>query len=132
MTLWNDVLNQLKIKISNPSYETWFKHTTLQSIDEDNTKLVIGVNNEFTKDWLQGRYTILITEIIEEITGEHYTIDYVVHPKEYTDDPIQHIPLNHAKGFSQSKLDLILDELREMNERISNLEDELQKNNGFK
>ena len=43
--------------------------------------LVISVPNEFTKDWVQGRYADLITSALQEVVGnENFRVHFVTPP----------------------------------------------------
>jgi chromosomal replication initiator protein len=74
--LWSEVLKKLEEKLSKPSFETWLQGTT--PITLYNNNIIIGVPNDFTKEWLENRYSQLIKEIIIQITGEEYGINFVV------------------------------------------------------
>jgi chromosomal replication initiator protein len=74
--LWNSFLNILKTRISDISYETWFKDTSL--IDIKDGKLIIKVPMTFHKQFLNNNYSELIEEIINSITGTNYDLDFVV------------------------------------------------------
>ncbi|MGG6433049.1 chromosomal replication initiator protein DnaA [Anoxybacillus sp. D401a] len=70
--LWNKALAEIEKKISKPSFETWLKSTSAHSLKGD--ILIITVPNEFTKDWLESRYTRLIEQTLYDITGEELKI----------------------------------------------------------
>lgn len=74
--LWTAALDKVKEQISKPSFDTWLKHTEAQSLD-GNTLTVIAPN-EFARDWLEGQYTKVITDIISEITGANLTVKFVI------------------------------------------------------
>ena len=74
--LWNSFLDILKTRISDISYETWFKDTSL--IDITDGKLIIKVPMTFHKQFLNNNYSELIEEIINSITGTNYDLDFVV------------------------------------------------------
>jgi chromosomal replication initiator protein len=74
--LWQAALSNIEKKISKPSFETWFKSTKAQSLQGD--QLVINVPNEFARDWLEERYSDLITEILYDITGESLTAKFII------------------------------------------------------
>ena len=74
--LWNSFLDILKTRISDISYETWFKDTSL--IDITDGKLIIKVPMTFHKQFLNNNYSELIEEIINNITGTNYDLDFVV------------------------------------------------------
>src|SRR6056297_2286590 len=65
--IWNQTLNEIKDKLSNPSFKTWFSNTKPIDLKDDNI-LMIKVPNDFIKDWIETRYNELITEILQNIT----------------------------------------------------------------
>jgi chromosomal replication initiator protein len=74
--LWGKALEEIEKKISKPSFDTWLKSTKAYSLKGD--VLVITVPNEFTKDWLESRYTALIEETLYDITGEELKIKCII------------------------------------------------------
>ncbi|NLM51660.1 MAG: chromosomal replication initiator protein DnaA [Firmicutes bacterium] len=67
LEVWQATLDEIEKKVSKPSFETWLKTTKPVSM-QDNT-FIISVPNDFTKDWLQGRYVDLITDNLKEVTN---------------------------------------------------------------
>lgn len=65
--IWNQTLNEIKDKLSNPSFKTWFSNTKPVDMKDDNIML-IEVPNDFIKDWIETRYNDLITEVIQNLT----------------------------------------------------------------
>src|SRR6056297_1499775 len=65
--IWNQTLNEVKEKLSNPSFKTWFSNTKPVDLKDDNI-LMIEVPNDFIKDWIETRYNELITDIIQNLT----------------------------------------------------------------
>ncbi|WP_350343678.1 chromosomal replication initiator protein DnaA [Proteinivorax tanatarense] len=74
--IWTKVLKELESKVSKPSYETWLQGTT--AITMYDSTLVIGVPNDFTKEWLENRYATLISEILQSLTGKQLEVSFVV------------------------------------------------------
>ncbi|GAB6137141.1 chromosomal replication initiator protein DnaA [Halanaerobaculum tunisiense] len=74
--IWDKTLEEIKTELSTPSFETWFKST--KALATKNNKFLIEVPNEFAKDWLETRYSKLITEIISDISGKSYEIEFII------------------------------------------------------
>ncbi|HLR02352.1 MAG TPA: chromosomal replication initiator protein DnaA [Virgibacillus sp.] len=84
--LWALTLENISEHISKPSFETWLKDTYANHLDNDT--LTISAPNEFARDWLEGRYTTLISDIVLEITGARLSIKFVVPDSNVTEkDP---------------------------------------------
>lgn len=71
--IWQETLNNIKKKLSNPSFKTWFSDTTPIKITE-NEDLILKVPNDFIKDWIETRYTNLIEDIITELTNNSWKL----------------------------------------------------------
>ena len=74
--LWVAVLEDIEDKISKPSFDTWLKNTEAEKLVDDT--LIITVPNNFARDWLEGRYTKLITDLLLELTGAELSIKFVI------------------------------------------------------
>ncbi|MCL1632213.1 chromosomal replication initiator protein DnaA [Sporolactobacillus sp. CPB3-1] len=74
--LWKQTLKKIKKKLSKPSYETWLKETQAHSINGQ--IMIISVPNEFSRDWLEEHYAKLISDILYEITGTRYQVQFVI------------------------------------------------------
>ncbi|WP_141434451.1 chromosomal replication initiator protein DnaA [Bacillus sp. 03113] len=74
--LWNSALVKIEKKISKPSFDTWLKSTKAHSLQGDS--LVITAPNEFARDWLEERYSQLISGILYDITGEELSVKFII------------------------------------------------------
>jgi len=84
--LWDKCLAEIELNISKANFTTWFKNTSI--IKEDNGTILVGVPNEFVKDWLYNKFHKLIFKTLignnDSIRGVEYII-YKQEPKN-TDD----------------------------------------------
>ncbi len=71
--LWDAVLEKINKRISIPSFETWFKDTT---IEIDNDVIIVKSKNQFASDWLECRYHSLISESVCEVASQSYDIKF--------------------------------------------------------
>ncbi|WP_026568048.1 chromosomal replication initiator protein DnaA [Bacillus sp. UNC41MFS5] len=74
--LWHAALANIEKKISKPSFDTWLKSTKAHSLQGD--LLIITAPNEFARDWLEERYSQLISGILYEITGEELSVKFII------------------------------------------------------
>jgi chromosomal replication initiator protein len=74
--LWQATLGELELCISKANFITWFKNTNIISKNED--KLVIGVPNGFTQEWLKNKYHKEILKAIQNICPEINQIEYKI------------------------------------------------------
>ncbi|PWA06696.1 chromosomal replication initiator protein DnaA [Pueribacillus theae] len=84
--LWDRALEEIEKRVSKPSFETWLKSTKAHAIEND--LLIVAAPNEFARDWLENRYTSLIAEIIQEITGSTLEIKFIT-PQQNSDEEIE-------------------------------------------
>ncbi len=74
--IWKNFLDIISTRIATVSFNTWFKETKL--VDINNGKLIIEVPMTFHKKFLNDNYYDLIEEIITNITGTNYDLEFVV------------------------------------------------------
>lgn len=63
-TVWQAVLGELEVTLSQGNFVTWFKNTRL--LKQDGDKVVIGVTNPFVKQTLEKKYGPLITATLNK------------------------------------------------------------------
>ncbi len=78
--IWSDVLDVVKTELNTPTFKTWFEHTTPVDIVDD--RLVIAVQNDFARDWLESRYSGLLTSALQEVSGLPLSLEFTV-PADY-------------------------------------------------
>lgn len=93
--LWDEVLSQMEKKVSKPSYETWLKSTKASSLQGDT--LTITAPNEFARDWLEGRYTHLISSVLYEVVGEELFVKFIIPQNQSNSDLEGQFPADKKK-----------------------------------
>jgi chromosomal replication initiator protein len=78
--LWQAVLAQIQLNISQANFVTWFKDTGI-SVYKDGAVL-ISVPNSFAKEWLENKYGKTIFKIIYNLDKEVKEVKYVVGKQE--------------------------------------------------
>lgn len=76
--LWDKVLINIEKKVSKPSFDTWLKFTKAHVLQGDT--MIITAPNEFARDWLEGRYSQLISGLLYEIIGEELNVKFIIPP----------------------------------------------------
>jgi chromosomal replication initiator protein len=66
--LWTDVSARLRDALNESTYSTWFAGAEGGSLDDDT--FVVVVPNDFTRQWVEGRYRGLIEAAVEDALGE--------------------------------------------------------------
>lgn len=88
--LWAATLNTIQEKISKPSFDTWLKNTKAEIIKDDT--IIINVPNEFARDWLEGRYTQLISDVLFELTGAKLATKFIIPKSSNQADQVTEVP----------------------------------------
>lgn len=75
--LWQAALGEIELSISKANFITWFKNTAILS--NENGKLVIGVPNGFSKEWLENKYRSYIIKALQNYHKEIREISCVIY-----------------------------------------------------
>jgi len=102
--IWSKVLDVVKTEINTPTFKTWFEHTTPLDIIED--RLVVAVQNDFARDWLDSRYSQLLKSALAEVTGVSLSIEFTVPPQsaEMIAAPAPETPAEVSSAIAEEKL----------------------------
>ena len=74
--LWQAVLSEIQLKLSEANFSTWFKDTNI--VKKDKEKIIVTVPNLFVKEWLEKKYNPLISESLYNINQKKLKIGYIV------------------------------------------------------
>ena len=74
--IWQQVLSVIQTRLSKPSFDTWFKST--KAFFQSDDVVVITAPNVFSAEWLESRYTKLVTATFEEILGRPVEVKFTV------------------------------------------------------
>ena len=74
--LWQAVLAQIQLSISQANFATWFKDTKIISKKEG--KVLVSVPNSFAKEWLEQKYNRTIFKILHSLDEGMKEVKYEV------------------------------------------------------
>jgi chromosomal replication initiator protein len=74
--LWTQVLEQLQLQLSRPTFETWIKAANVDRLEGN--CLYIATPNPFARNWLQKYYHQTIADAVEGIVGHGMEIQFTV------------------------------------------------------
>ncbi len=74
--LWNKFLTQIKSELTSLAFDTWFNDTKLHKLD--NGKAYIIVPMQIHKKHLADKYSALITEKLNDITGTNFELEFIL------------------------------------------------------
>lgn len=74
--VWQDTLDVVRQELNTPTFKTWFEHTApLGMVDET---MVVSVQNDFARDWLESRYAGLLSSALTQVTGQSMSVSFRV------------------------------------------------------
>lgn len=76
--LWDAVLGEVELQISRPNFLTWLKQSRLMSKDEREGVALVGLPNNFAKEWVKNRYHKVLLGSIRNFDSSVKSLDYVV------------------------------------------------------
>ena len=76
--VWSQVQEELRFQLAKRTYDMWLKNTSVLSTDNNTYR--IGVPSKLAKDWLADRFSGLIQETLQAVTGSDVDIDFVISP----------------------------------------------------
>lgn len=73
---WNSCLALIEKEISRANFNTWFKNTYI--LKEDSGTVIVGVPNEFVRDWLKNKYEKMILKAIIEHADHVRSVEFEI------------------------------------------------------
>jgi chromosomal replication initiator protein len=71
-TLWTEVAGRLRGALNDTTFTTWFADADGVELDDD--AFVVGVPNDFTREWIEGHFLDLIRAAVRDATGHERRI----------------------------------------------------------
>ena len=71
-TLWGDVASRLRETLNDTTFQTWFGGVTGAELDGDT--FVVGVPNDFTREWIEGHFLDLLRSGARDAGGRSLRI----------------------------------------------------------
>ena len=82
--IWKKILSIIKTKLSKPSFDTWFKSTNVVTLSDQ--LIVISAPTTFAVEWLESRYTKLVSSIVYELLDSKVDVKFVMENHNATDE----------------------------------------------
>ena len=74
--LWEKTLHEMEGELSRANFSTWFKNTAI--LKQEDGVVVVGVPNEFVKDWLQNKFHKTILRSLRTLSENIRVVEYSV------------------------------------------------------
>ena len=75
-TIWAQVLEVVRSELNTPTFKTWFENTV--PVEVADGRLVVAVQNEFAREWLESRYSGLLRAALSETLGHDLAVVFSV------------------------------------------------------
>ncbi|TSA44583.1 chromosomal replication initiator protein DnaA [bacterium] len=114
--LWQAVLGEIELQVSRPNFLTWLKNSQLLEKNEKEGVILVGLPNNFAKEWVKSRYHKIILDSLRNLDGSIKNVDYAV-TSQNTNPPIQkkrHV-LNTEEKSQSSLIELKIDPKTNLN-----------------
>ena len=100
-TAWTATLGELELQMTRATFNTWLKDARL--LAHEKGEFVIGVRNDYAKDWLDNRLKGTINRTLSSIIGEQISARFVVWSDEIiTPAPPVLKPGRRSEKYSQA------------------------------
>lgn len=90
-TLWQAVLGEIELGVSQGNFATWFKNTRLLKVDGDN--VVVGAPNVFIKQQLESKFNEIIVQSLENNGISSARVEYKILPASSLHRKIEDTPI---------------------------------------
>ena len=91
---WKATLGELELQMTKATFNTWLKDAHLLSCEDE--IYVIGVRNDYAKDWLENRLRDTILRTLSAINGKRVEVKFVVWSDENAPSPLKMQPNGHS------------------------------------
>jgi chromosomal replication initiator protein len=83
--LWEDVSARLRGALNEKTYRNWFSEVGAVGVDDDT--FILGVPNDFTREWIEGHFVELIRAAIKDATGSEHRLRLTIRQQKPTPPP---------------------------------------------
>ncbi|MDX1614035.1 MAG: chromosomal replication initiator protein DnaA [Candidatus Promineifilaceae bacterium] len=73
---WKATLGELELQMTKATFNTWLKDARLIACDD--SEYVVGVRNDYARDWLENRLADTIVRTLTAITGHPVEVRFIV------------------------------------------------------
>src|SRR5680860_880427 len=77
-TIWREALSLISNRVNEGTYRIWFEPT--EGLEFSEETFLIGVPSPFAKDWIDTRFSALISDCLSEVLGDTVSCRIVVSP----------------------------------------------------
>ena len=78
--IWDGILESIKNKLSNETFETWFSLIEFRGVDYESSSIQLRAPNEVVRAWVTTNFTSLLGEALSELNLAGYSVQWVLDP----------------------------------------------------
>lgn len=108
--LWQCVLTEVELNVSKPTFNTWFKETSIYS--RDGGLVIVSVPNSFVKEWLEGKFEKFIFKSLRNISSEIKEVKFIINQVK---TPVFKTPTHRKKAENIDRINENQLELQDIN-----------------
>jgi chromosomal replication initiator protein len=75
-SLWTEVAGRLKGALNEATFRTWFGE--VEGVEVTDDSFVLGVPNDFTREWIEGHFLELIRAAVRDATGHQRRVQLTI------------------------------------------------------
>ena len=76
--IWSGILQSIKAKLSQESFDTWFQPIQLESLDKSGRVIRLRAPNQVVRDWVRTNYSSVVDQSLDELSLAGYFVDWTV------------------------------------------------------
>jgi chromosomal replication initiator protein len=99
-TAWKATLGELELQMTRATFNTWLKDARL--LGQENDEYIVGVRNDYAKDWLEKRLYDTISRTLSSIVRKPINLRFVVWSNEIIAEP-QTLGNGASRSFEKSE-----------------------------
>ena len=84
--IWDGILDSIKNKLSNETFETWFRLIEFRGVDYANSTIRLRAPNDVVRGWVTTNFTTLLGQSLGELGLPGYSVQWVVDQDDPTND----------------------------------------------
>lgn len=84
--IWDGILDSLKSKLNNETFDTWFALLEFRGIDYSNSTICLRAPNEVVRGWVTTNFTSLLSLVLNELSLPGFSVRWVLERDEETYD----------------------------------------------
>ena len=85
--IWDGILDSIKTKLSNETFETWFSLIEFRGVNYANSTIQLRAPNDVVKGWVTTNFTTLLGRSLAELGLPGYSVQWVVELDDHTSLP---------------------------------------------